>query len=261
MVWQLLPTISAPMPFQMALDELLFEFQKKDPQTPVLRFYVSSEPWISAGYSFRDPAALSKSGLVLENSKAPVCRRMTGGGCVLHGRDLIFSLIARYSGTGSVSAGNGACPSLSEKGTGTILEKQKWSQSPLSSIRTSYEKIHEGVKMGLESRGLDPKFYGREAALPKGSDCFDFPVTSDLSWKGKKIAGGAQKRSEGVLLHHESVQVPQGIAREELIRAVRQGLEQVFGAEIQDTELNPDIFFKAEQLAKDTGPQTRDRRL
>jgi lipoate-protein ligase A len=230
MNWSLLPTISAPMPLQMALDELLFESQKKEPHAPILRFYVSSSPWISVGYSFRDAAALSKSDLVLKNPQVPVCRRITGGGCVPHGRDLIFSLVA---------------PVQSD------LEK-------LGSVRVSYAKIHESVKMGLQECGLDPKFYSSTDELPKGNDCFDFPVESDLSWKGKKIAGGAQKRSEGVLLHHESISIPPGVEKKDLIAGIRRGFETVFETSIQNIDMDPQIFFKAEQLAKDKGLETRD---
>ncbi|MFH1799808.1 MAG: hypothetical protein ABH891_03015 [Candidatus Omnitrophota bacterium] len=226
MNWSLLPTISAPMPLQMALDELLFESQINAVQAPILRFYVSPEPWISAGCSFRDSAALSKSGLVVKNPQVPVCRRITGGGCVLHGRDLIFSLIARYNG----------------------------SFSPLSYVSASYGKIHEGVKMGLELCGLDPKFYGPEDTVSQGSDCFDFPVKSDLSWKSKKIAGGAQKRSGGMLLHHESILIPPGVKREDLIGAVRKGLETIFEIMIRDTDLDPEIFFEAERKAMSRKP-------
>ncbi len=221
MVWQLLPTISAPMPLQMALDELLFESQKKEAQAPFLRFYISSGPWISVGCSFRDSEALSKSGLVFKNPQVPVCRRVTGGGCVLHGWDLIFSLIARYD------------------------EKL----SSLSSASVSYGKIHEGVKMGFQLCGLDPKFYSPEDAVPQGSDCFDFPVESDLSWKGKKIAGGAQKRSEGGLLHHESVLIPPSVERADLIQAIRKGLETVLEVVIQDAELDTGMYFEAQRLA------------
>jgi lipoate-protein ligase A len=73
-------------------------------------------------------------------------------------------------------------------------------------------------------------------------------VASDLSWKGKKIAGGAQKRSEGVLLHHESIQIPAGVDRECLIRAIRKGFEQVFAVTIENADLDPGIFFKAEKF-------------
>jgi len=233
MNWSLLPTISAPMPLQMALDELLFASQKKVPQAPSLRFYVSSGPWISAGYSFRDSAARSKSDLVAKNPQVPVCRRITGGGCVLHGADLIFSLIARVDAD---------------------LDR-------LGSVQTSYTKIHEGVRMALQGCGFDSKFYSLQEGLPKGNDCFDFPVESDLSWKRKKIAGGAQKRSEGVLLHHESISIPPGVDREVLAGAIRKGFEQVFGVSVQKADLDPEIFFEAEKLAKDKILQTRDKRL
>ena len=219
MNWSLLPTISAPMPLQMALDELLFASQKKDPQAPVLRFYVSSEPWISVGYSFRDDTDFPRSGLIGKCPKVPVCRRVTGGGCVLHGGDLIFSLTARA----------GADPER------------------LGSVRTSYAKIHESVRMGLQTCGLDPEFYSSKETLPKGNDCFDFPVESDLSWKGKKIAGGAQKRSEGVLLHHESIAIPEHVGWAALIQAVRHGFESVFGGMLQPVDLDPDLYFQAEK--------------
>ena len=221
MIWHLLPTISAPMSLQMAIDELLFEFQKKEAQAPILRFYISSAPWISVGWSFRDSAALSKSDLILKNSQVPVCRRVTGGGCVFHGWDLIFSLTARGQ-------------SDSER---------------LGSVRTSYAKIHEGVKLGLQFCGLAPKFYSSKEELPKGNDCFDFPVESDLSWKGKKIAGGAQKRSEDVLLHHESISIPTGVERGDLIAGIKQGFETVFGLSIQSADLDPEMYFQAERKA------------
>ncbi len=216
MIWSLLPTIAAPMPFQMALDEVLFESQKGKGHDPLLRFYVSSETWISVGYSFRDEAALGKSSMILQNPRVPVCRRITGGGCVLHGKDLIFSLIAPFAN----------------------------SESALGSVRTSYKMLHDAVQAGLQSLGLDAKFYACNTSLPKGSDCFDFPVESDLSWNGKKIAGGAQKRSDGVLLHHESISIPAGIGRDAIICAIRAGLEKVFNVTIQNVDMNPDIYFQ-----------------
>ena len=283
MSWSLLPTISAPMPLQMALDELLFVSQKYEDWDPTLRFYVSSEPWISVGYSFQDSVAFEKSDLILQNPQVPVCRRVTGGGCVLHGRDLIFSLTARYAERESPSnAFEGTVP-LPSKGIGTLFEKQKLSQSqyspievqrklglsqlpsnkgesklsPLGSVRTSYAKIHEGVRMGLRSCGFDPKYYSAEDELPKGNDCFDFPVESDLAWKGKKIAGGAQKRSEGVLLHHESISIPPGVERDHLIRAILKGFEATFSATIENSDLDPELYFQAEKLTKTTDNRLR----
>ncbi len=211
------------MPLQMAFDEVLFGIQKTKAREPFLRFYVSSEPWISTGYSFRDRTDHLKSSLILRNPRVPVCRRMTGGGCVLHGGDLIFSLIAP----------------ISESGT----------QRGLESVRASYKAIHEAVKTGLQSLGLGADFCDSEVPLPKGNDCFDFPVESDLSWRGKKFAGGAQKRSEGVLLHHESITMPSGVGRDALIGAIRAGLEQTLGVTIRNSDMDPEMYFQAERNA------------
>jgi len=86
------------MPFHMALDEVLFNQKKalEDP-TPILRFYYSSEPWITTGYSFNKPSGYSVDSSEILESNIPSCRRLTGGGNVLHGDDLIFSIIAKTS--------------------------------------------------------------------------------------------------------------------------------------------------------------------
>lgn len=213
------------MPFQMALDELLFQEQLRELQAPVLRFYHASEPWISAGYSFRRGEDLQKSSLVRENPKIPVCRRLTGGGCVLHGQDLIFSLVAR-------------CSSESD---------------PLNSVRTSYGKLHEGVKMAFGNLGVETNFYTAQDALPQGKDCFRYPVASDLSWRGRKIAGGAQKRSGGVLLHQESIQIPKKAGQEALARAIVSGFETVLKVSIGKADLDPDLFFQAQKRLEGKG--------
>ena len=205
------------MPFQMALDEVLFDKQKLVKQDPILRFYFSSGAWISVGYSYRDPSKILSSDLVRKNPGVPSVKRLTGGGCVLHGQDLIFSFIGRA----------------------------ECDPERLRSVRTSYGLIHEGVKMAFKKFGFDLKFYDPLQELPQGNDCFDFPVVSDLSWQGKKIAGGAQKRSQGVLLHHESIQVPQGIGRDVLIENIRQGFETIFGVSIENQVLEPESFFQA----------------
>lgn len=213
------------MSVQMALDELLFEGQIQKPQPPVLRFYLSSGPWISAGCSYRDANDLAKSALVRAHPEVPVCRRVTGGGCVRHGEDLIFSLIARYE---------------SER-------------DPLGSVRTSYRKIHEGVRIALENFGVMAGFYSEQDLLPRGSDCFRFPVASDLYEQGRKIAGGAQKRSRSVLLHHESIQLNRrGLEREALSRVVADGVLRVLGWEGEPGVLDIDLYFKSLRMAANT---------
>lgn len=219
MIWQRLPDISAEMPYQLALDEVLFrqmeavhQSRPEEDLAPVLRFYFSSSPWISLGYSEKKqvPAAI------------PMTRRITGGGRVEHGTDLVFALIA--------------------------LKK---SDESFRSVEESYFKVHQAVKTGFEILGDKPAFYQRDQKLAKGPDCFIYPIETDLSLNGQKVAGGAQKRSSGVLLHEESVRVPQKKRAQDLIPAFLEGFQRVFRIKIQNEILNPDWLKQAKSLARE----------
>lgn len=217
------------MPFQMAFDEILFRRMENEslPCHPILRFYFSSEPWVTVGYSYgrrigKTAANTSaEAGDLRASGDLPVCRRMTGGGRVLHGEDLIFAVIA-----------------------------QKNQDESFSSVRVSYWKIHEAVKFGFETLGQRPRFFRCDENLPPGEDCFRFPITTDLGIGERKIAGGAQKRSKGVLLHQESVRIPRGIEGEDLIEAIQQGFKNIFGIQLIPNDLVPEWLAEAEGLAK-----------
>jgi len=205
-VWKLLPTISAAMPFQMAFDEILFQNHSVN-RIPMLRFYYSDGPWATVGYSKRNQAP----------SAVP---RITGGGVVEHGKDLIFSLAAH-----------------------------KQDDETFHSVRARYWKIHEAVKMGLEAFGQIPRFYRCDENLPKGEDCFQFPIATDLAMGNHKVAGGAQKRSNGMLLHQESIQYERFASGnqtpQDYEQAIREGFEKVFGVKLELTELNPEWLKEA----------------
>ncbi len=193
----------------MALDELLL----REVQHPVLRFYFASQPSLSVGYS-------THPGNIANPQNLPVCRRLTGGGAVEHGRDLLFSLAA-----------------------------DKMDDVSFASVRLSYLKIHEAVKWGLEALGKKPRFYRCDESLPRGSDCFAFPIASDLALDGRKIAGGAQKRSAGRLLHQESVKIPPGADAEALILQIQKGFQHIFKMEGTSVEMDPEWFLRAKRLA------------
>ncbi|HPW76974.1 MAG: Octanoyltransferase LipM [Candidatus Omnitrophica bacterium ADurb.Bin292] len=219
MSWKRLPTLSAPMSLQMALDEILFDRFKQNLRSgAVLRFYHSSSPWISVGYSFKTKESLRSSELIRAHSEIPLVSRMTGGGCVLHGEDLIFSLIA-------------SCAEIPR----------------LQSVKESYAAIHHVVKMGIGRFGMETRFYEEDEELPKGADCFSYPVARDLSLGNRKVAGGAQKRSEGVLLHHESIVLPRYVNSGDLAHAIQAGFEKVFNVSVELMDFDPEIYFEAER--------------
>ncbi len=221
-VWRLFPTLSAPMSVQMTLDRLLFEKHKSQFQSPWLRFYYSSEPWVSVGYAAdKQPGyALTASRHAIQN--IPVCRRITGGGTVVHGNDLIFSLFAR---------------------------KQD-NPEKFESVETSYRHIHEAVKLALGRLGASAQFYDHQK-LENGRDCFLNPVETDLQANGRKIAGGAQKRSVDIFLHEESIQPPKGLLLEDLERELLTAFAEYFGVKIERAEIKPEILFAAEKAASE----------
>lgn len=154
----------------MAVDESLFETQKKPDALPTLRFYTWNRPAVTIGYfqSFEEVA------------ERPAVRRLTGGGSVLHGRDLTFSFTARYP-----SAWAAAEP------------------------KTSYLKLHDIIR-----RELLPSYQALDfadcASLPSarargGRACFENASCYDLLLGTQKIVGASQRRSCGALLHQCSI--------------------------------------------------------
>lgn len=214
--WSLFPVISAPMPYQMALDDLLFRSAIASAlPNPVLRIYFSSESWTTAGYS--DPGPFP--------AHTRVCKRITGGGRVEHGQDVIFSLTAR-----------------------------KDDEESFHSVSVSYWKIHEAVKIAFEKLGEKPRFYRCDEKLPKGGECFVYPIATDLELDGRKVAGGAQKRSLGALLHQESIQLPPRMDRFVFADALREGFGGIFQTEFPFYECDPQILKDAKKIAEQKYP-------
>lgn len=211
--WLCHPVLSAPMSLQMAFDEILFRrLRDKEIQQPVLRIYFSSEPWMTTGYS--------DSGPFPETMR--VCKRITGGGRVYHGDDLVFSLCAR-----------------------------KEDDESFTSVRISYWKIHEAVKKAFEKKGAKPEFYRCDEALPRGAECFVNPIATDLGIDRKKVAGGAQKRSLGTLLHQESLQLPSGWDALDFQDALKSAFADEFKISWQEMFFDPEIMEEAKVLAEE----------
>jgi lipoyl(octanoyl) transferase len=239
--WHLLPTLSASMPFQMAFDEFLFRKLESDAgfNHPLIRFFFSSEPWITVGYSHPWNGGSEERGNgrkktsvtpTHRHSDTKICRRITGGGLVEHGNDLIFSIIAR-----------------------------KEDDVSFKSVEASYCKIHSAVKTAFESLKLKPRFYREDENLPKGQDCFLYPIATDLALGKKKIAGGSQKRSSGVLLHQESVQLGK-VDAEQFVASLRAGFQKAFNVNLVNSTIDPAWFREADRLAKEKYEEVGSKR-
>ena len=159
---------------QMALDEVLLE----DASSPVLRVYRWSEASVSFGYG--QSHAMARNAF----PRLPAVRRWTGGGIVAHQDDWTFSL---------------SVPDLETFARVRATE--------------SYLAIHSAVWEALRAIGYGCRL-GSESDCVGGAACFSAAVRDDvLAEDGRKLCGGAQRRTHSGLLHQGSiqhVQVPAG---------------------------------------------------
>ena len=193
--------VSAAM--NMAIDEALLEHCA----CPALRFYGWRGPSVSFGYfgKFADIAR--------ETKDREFVRRWTGGGSVLHGQDLTYSLITPASNPASLR------------------------EPPLI-----YAAIHSAIRQALAADGRETEL--AMAAGPKTSDaCFANPVRDDLIFRGRKIAGAAQRRTRGGFLHQGSIQLPH------LSKAFRGRFASALAKKIEHEEIPPQVVARAAELA------------
>jgi lipoyl(octanoyl) transferase len=195
--WLLLNSGRCDAAFNMALDEALLESMPRL-QKPVLRFYGWVEPAATFGYfqKFSEVAATTHL--------RPLIRRPTGGGIVPHDADWTYAAV--------FPAGH------------------EWHSLK---AEESYRRIHDWLRMAFAELKVETelapcckkvesgKSGKRETEIP--SACFIGHEKSDLLWRGKKIAGAAQRRNKLGLLIQGSVQPP-------LVALKRGDFESAMGA-------------------------------
>ena len=177
--WLLLNSGKCPAAFNMALDEALLEEVSRLGK-PVLRFYGWTEPAASFGY-FQKYADVERATLL-----RPLIRRPTGGGIVPHDADWTYSFV--------------------------VPPGHEWHSLK---AEESYRRIHEWIRAAFArlkiATGLAPTRHKSEISNLKSQipgACFVGHEKSDLLWRGKKIAGAAQRRNKLGLLIQGSVQPP-----------------------------------------------------
>jgi lipoyl(octanoyl) transferase len=162
----------------MAIDEALLE----SVTGPSIRFYRWQSPALSFGYfgKFADVASYA--------GERDLVRRWTGGGIVLHGDDLTYSIV--------IPAHN-----------------QAFAKSSI----VIYESVHRGlcaalngiggrasVAAGVGSGGI--RIVNQTAVSASVHHCFANPVRADVMIDGRKVAGAAQRRARRGLLQQGSIQ-------------------------------------------------------
>ena len=200
--WHLLQSGSGEAAFNMAMDEALLEAVSRLGR-PVLRFYGWMDPAATFGY-FQKYADVERATLL-----RPLIRRPTGGGIVPHDADWTYSFV--------------------------VPPNHEWH---LLKAEESYRRVHDWLRLAFAELKVKTELApsrrqsaigNRQSAIP--SACFAGHEKFDLLWRGKKIAGAAQRRNKLGLLIQGSVQPPPlSLSRAEWENAMRSVAEEHFSA-------------------------------
>jgi lipoate-protein ligase A len=209
--WYLVESGLGPADYNMALDEALLLTAPRWGR-PVLRFYGWNQPAASFGYfqRYHDIAQWTQL--------RPLVRRPTGGGLVPHLADWTYSL---------------AFPPT----------------APWYGLRAvaSYRQLHEWIRAAFARLGLATELSSARITAGVGQ-CFVGAEKFDLLWKGKKIAGAAQRRTRSGLLIQGSVQPPPGIARTDWQQAMRETANSELGVYSISLQLDSDLSALVTEL-------------
>ena len=176
----------------MAIDETLLEMASN----PSIRFYRWHSPALSFGYFGRFADVVDYA------AQRDLVRRWTGGGIVLHGEDLTYSIIVPrndpvFAGS-SMSIYENVHRALCEALSGIGKRADLLAVAAVCDRRTIQDRsVHS------------PKMTGREINATvtdrRYNDCFANPVRADVLVDRRKVAGAAQRRTRAGLLHQGSI--------------------------------------------------------
>lgn len=158
----------------MAVDEALLNCFKEG-DMPIFRLY-GWERALSLG-KFSDPLKTLDMAR-LEEEKIPCTRRMTGGGVLVHGEDLSYSLILPHG-------------FLKERG-----------------VKASYRYLCAFLVTLYKKLGHEASFScDLEMELHRSDICLAGKEAYDIVIEGKKIGGNAQRHTRHALLQHGSIPI------------------------------------------------------
>jgi lipoate-protein ligase A len=220
--WLLLNSGKCGAAFNMALDEVLLAAVARL-GLPVLRFYSWTEPAATFGY-FQKYAEVERA-----TRLRPLIRRPTGGGLVPHDTDWTYSLV--------------------------FPPGHEWHGLK---AEESYRRVHEWIKatfgrLGIKTQLAPAAFPNSELRTPNSAlGCFVGHEKFDLLWRGKKIAGAAQRRNQlGLLIQGSVPPPPAGIARADWEKAMGDVGREEFGISWSDYDPEPALRERAESLTRE----------
>lgn len=159
----------APGDWNMAVDEALAESVARS-GVPVLRFYGWSAPTLSLGYFQR----AADRALHPASQNCPMVRRASGGGAILHDRELTYCLV--------------------------LPNADPRARRP----RGLYMVVHQSLQRHLAERDVRAELQPRTLKSDEFL-CFARRAEGDMLLNSQKICGSAQRRHSGSVAQHGSI--------------------------------------------------------
>ncbi len=203
--WGFLLSPAAGAAWNMALDEALLHTAVERGR-PLLRVYAWEKPSVSFGYFQKFPAPLAEC--------HDVVRRPTGGGVVYHVQDTTYTVVVPPA-------------------------------HALYAMKTAdaYCALHQAVAAAFQSPSA---LHQAPLQSPQGQyECFQRPVHGDVVADGRKLAGGAQRRTKACPLHQGS------IAAKLSADQIKHGFQEALGVEFEIYELADAERTRAEKLVRE----------
>lgn len=170
--------------WNMAVDRALLESASSG-GVPFIRIYQWKPSTISLGYF----QAIAHRQSHIASRNCPVVRRATGGGAIIHDRELTYSIV--------------------------LPRTSRWSTENAELFR----RVHRSLIECLEGMGVRGCQLFENAVRESSSEpflCFQRRANGDVVLKDFKIIGSAQRRLKNALLQHGSVLLGQSTAAPEL---------------------------------------------
>jgi len=224
--WRLIDSGYLDAYTNMAIDEAIFAMREKLGLPATLRFYAWKPAAISIGYfqKIEDPS-LER----YKRQKLTIVRRLTGGGAILHRREITYSL---------------ACSTHEFPTFRDIIKMQKLT--------------HEAIILGLQNLGVHAELERKEIRRPDPYFCFVIPSKYDVVEDGRKIVGSAQRRKNKAFFQHGSILMDDKISfegaekryKEKIIDSLIWGFEKRLGIKLVPGQLTKEEMKLCQELKK-----------
>ncbi|MZH03649.1 MAG: lipoate--protein ligase family protein [Nitrospinae bacterium] len=178
--WRLIEDGPGDGRLNMAIDRAILTACDRGQAPATLRLYGWDKPTLSIGYSQNELIDVDRE--QCEKWNIPIVRRFTGGRALLHHHEFTYSLVAPIP-----------CPGIP------------------GNLAGAFCAVSKAVILSLEKAGvINPEMIGKEKRIPgmrqkRSPACFSASNHWEISVKGKKLAGSAQRRLNGAFLQHGSI--------------------------------------------------------